>query len=193
MYTSIAKDCILRFLQVAFASPTLFSDKYNPYLYSEDEKTSKLMIADYNTENLNSINIKPALLILRGQATPQTIGLGDKANESFLGGAERRELLMNVGITVNCISREGLEAELLAVSVFKMIRYMRDVIMKDFGVFDVNAVAIGSENNIQREATHVLVSVPVSIQVAVPDAVDISFRNIQLSQLTVGDVVFKAV
>ena len=179
---SKAKDAILHFLQTAFSNPKLFSDGQNPYLYSEDEKSSRIMIADSNTENLNSINVKPAILVQRAQTFPKQLGLGDKSAQNF-GSFEERSLLFNVGMSVNCYAREGLEAENLAVFVFMMLRYMNESIQKNYGVFDLNAQGIGTEQIITRSSSTELVMVPVMTTISVPNMVRINFNEIQLNAL----------
>lgn len=187
IYTSRAKDAVLVFLQRVFGLPGLFRDQPNIYRYSDDEKSSKIMIADFNTANLNSIHDKPALLVFRGTITPQTLGIGDKTNQTFLAGVEERELLLNVGMSIRCYSREGLEAEMLAVIVFKLIRYLNEDIQKLAGIFDIEAQGIGSEQIIKRESTSEITMVPVATRIQVPDAIKINFNEIQLSELKVQD------
>lgn len=183
IYTSKAKDVVLHFLQSAFSSPRLFGEDDNKYLYSEDEKSSRIMIADYNTENLNSVNIKPAILVARGQITPRPIGLGDKTKQTFLSGYEQREVILNIGMSANCYAREGLEAEFLAVCVFKMFRFMNEVIQKRYDVFDISAQGVASEQKVRDG----IVMVPTLLNISIVDAVKINFEEIQLNLLSVGN------
>lgn len=181
VYTSKAKDVVLRTLQMAFSSPNLFSGRPNDYLYSEDEKASRLMIADYNTTNLNSINVKPAFLVARGQVYPQRIGLSDKNIQTFMAGYETRELIMNVNMAVNCYAREGLEAEMLATVVFRLFRYLNEQIQKMFEVYNIEVQGIGAEQPVVNE----LNMVPVSMVIAIPDTNVLKFNEIQLNRLIV--------
>ena len=181
IYTSRAKDAVLHFLQTAFASENLFEGG-NPYLYSSDEKSSRIMIADFNTENLNSIQVKPAMLVVRGQMFPRPLGVGDKNKQTFIGAYETRELLLNINMTVNCYAREGLEAERLAVVVFKLFRFLNEDIQKNYEIFDVSAQGIGGETPAREQ----LVMVPVILTLAVPDAIKINFNEIQLNKLVVN-------
>lgn len=186
IYTSRMKDSILHFLQTVFATPELFGDQPNIFQYSDDERISRIMIADSNTENIQSINDKPAILVNRGPITAQTMSMGDRTTETFLGGIEHRELLLHSNIEVQCYSREGLEAETLAVVVFKIIRYLNQDIQKNYSIFDIEARAVGSEQPIIRESTSNLVMVPVSVAIAVPDAVCIRFDKIQLNEIDIS-------
>jgi hypothetical protein len=181
IYTSRAKDAVLSFLQNTFSLPGLFRNQPNSFRYSDDEKSTRIMIADYTTENLNSVNVKPAILVQRGNITPQQISIGDKTMQSFLMPIEERQLLLNVAITIHCYSREGLEAELLSVIVFKLIRYLNEDIQKASGIFDIQAQGIGAEQKIRPD----LVDVPVFISVSVPDRIRINFHEIQLSTFSI--------
>lgn len=181
-YSSRAKDTVLHFLQTTFSNPDLFPDQINPFLYSDDDKNTKIMINDFNSENLNAVNVKPALLVQRGSMSPVRISLGDRTRDTFLAGYEQRELLMNVNLVIHCISREGLEAESLAVVVFKLIRYLNEDICKNYKVFNIDALNIGSETPVSNE----IKSVPVSIIVSIPDLVQINFKSIQISTLTMS-------
>jgi hypothetical protein len=186
IYTSRIKDAVLHFLQTTFSMSDLFKDQQNIFRYSSDERVSRIMIADFNTENLNSINMKPAILVRRGSITAQELGIGDKTGETFLTATEKRELLLHSDITLQCYSREGLEAELLAVTIFKMIRYLNEDIQRNYSIYNINARAIGSEEPIKRESMSELVMVPVSVIVSVPDAVCINFKEIQLNKVNVA-------
>ena len=181
--TSRAKDAIIGFLQEVFAAEDLFRKTTNIYKFSHDEKSSRMMISDYNTQNLNSVNIKPALLVQRGTMIPQRLSIGDRTTISFFNPREVREFLFNVGFTINCYSRQGLEAEFLAVTVFKLIRYLNEDIQKRSEIFDIEANGIGSEIIIQRDSRDELINVPVSVRIQIPDAVEINFNKIQHSRL----------
>lgn len=190
-FISIAKDSMLMFFKTAFGSPNLFGNGVNPYLYSEDEKTTKIMIADSNTENLESISLKPAILTQRAQTFPRQLGLGDKSKQGF-GNTEERSVLMNVGLSLNCYAREGLEAESLAVIVFQMLRFMNEQIQKTFKIFDINVQGIGSEQPVERTSVSELVMVPVMVTLAVPCSIRINFNAIQLNKLYLEGVAYSA-
>jgi hypothetical protein len=188
IYTSRAKDAALHFLQTAFGSPRLFGDTRNKYLYSDDEKSTSIMIADFNTTNLNSVNVKPALLVSRGNISPKQLGLGDKTRQTFLAAQEERELLLNVSMSVNCYAREGLEAEFLAVVVFKLFRYMNQQIQKRYDIYDVAALGVSGEQDIRPD----LSMVSVMLSMAVPDSVKLSFNEIQINKLHTDGAVFQS-
>ena len=181
-YSSRAKDCVLDFLQKTFSNNGLFPNQNNPFLYSDDDRNTRIMINDFNSENLNAVNIRPALLVQRGSMSPTRISLGDKTRETFLSGFEQRTLVMNVNLVVHCISREGLEAESLAVVVFRLIRFLNEDICKNYKVYNIEAINIGPETPISNE----IKSVPVSIIVSIPDMLQINFKSIQISTLSMS-------
>lgn len=191
-YTSFAKDLILKFLQEAFEQSEFYeaddnrvqeledlnnqrSPSINPletgsepalindFQWTEDQDSTKIFIADSWTENLERPEPRPALIITRGDIRWSNTTI-DQLQEQRFGTAERTYTdLLSSDLTVNCFSREGLEAELLANIVFQTVQFFAKIIRSRSKVFELNSVVLGREALVQSDSKIDLTVVPVGI------------------------------
>jgi len=160
--TSFAKDIILAFLQDMFSQQDLYDGK-NDYLWSPDPEESKILIADGYTEDLEAAEMRPAIVLRRGPIRWLRRSIDQRAHVDFRTGARSFKDLLSSDLTAECLSRNGLEAELLADIVFQGIQLFASSV-RTRGAFDVDTVAIGPETLIQGDSQQELTAVPVGIQ-----------------------------
>lgn len=162
--TSLAKDLILQFLQDMFSEPELL-DGANPYLWCPDPSKTRILICDGYTEDLEKAEMRPAVVLRRGGLQPALTMLTQRRSFDFRTGSSESTNLMHADLTAECLSRNGLEAELLADIVFQgLLFYALQV--RQRGAFEVKQLLIGPETLIQSDSQQELSAVPVGLVIS---------------------------
>ncbi len=190
-YTSFAKDVVLKFLQDAFSQEDFYEDPnfqpesleelsqpespldpndpetriamVNEFLWKEDQDETQIFIGDSYTENLEKPEPKPALILTRGDIRWMNTSIDQMEQQSF-GTGDRTYLdLIQSDITINCFSRNGLQAELLANIVFQSVQFFARRLRERTRIFEINSVVLGRESIVQSDAKIDLMVVPVGI------------------------------
>jgi len=162
--TSLAKDLILKFLQDLFAEPKLYDD-HNDYLWDLDPQKSKILIVDAYTEDLERMELRPAIVLRRGGTGWMNTSINQQLSYDWRTGARGHTDLIYSDLTLECLSRNGLEAEFLADLVFQGIQFYA-LQIRERGAFKVASVAIGAETLIQADSQQDLTAVPVSMTIS---------------------------
>lgn len=159
--TSLAKDLVLKFLQDLFSEPTLY-DGHNDYVWNQDPSKSGILIVDSYTEDLERMEQRPAIVLRRGGTGWMNTSLEQRLGFDWRTGARAYTDLIYSDLTLECLSRNGLEAEFLADLVFQGIQFFA-LQIRERGAFKVNSVAIGTETLIQSDSQQELTAVPVNM------------------------------
>lgn len=141
--TDYAKDAILALLQ------EFFSNKKNvgPDLtFSQNPSDSKILIADKYTINLEDVEKKPAIVVIRGAQSWSNRGLDQFKSWEGPGIDDRFTALINGAFSCACMSKQGLEAESIAHAVFAFFQMFRRTIRKTIkGIHDIRSIQLGEE------------------------------------------------
>ena len=196
-YPSYVKDVILRFLQLVFSEEFYVDDTrdidqledidnkqpsdrdpreagneqpfINQYIWKPKQDETEIHIADIYTENMEQPEFRPAIIVQRGTMRWNNTGIDQMQGQTF-GDDTRTYTDLVVGdLTINCISRTGLEAELLANICFQIIQFFARVIRQKTKIFAIKSVAIGQEALVQSDSKQDITIVPVGIQLYVQD------------------------
>ena len=159
--TSLAKDLILKFLQDFFSEPKLYDD-HNDYLWSANLADSKILIVDSYTEDLERMELRPAIVLRRGGTGWMNTSLLQRMSFDWRTSARGHTDLLYSDLTLECLSRNGLEAEFLADLVFQGIQFFAQQI-RERGAFRVASAVIGGETLIQSDSQQELTAVPVTM------------------------------
>ena len=158
--TDYAKDAVLSLLQEFFTN----EKNAGEFLYNRDVSLSKILIADKYTINLEDVDKKPAIVVIRGAQA-----WGRRGIDQFLGWegknvGERRTDLVQGSFNCTCLSRQGLEAETLAHIVFSFFTYFKSVIRDGVkGIHDIQGVVLGEELSAKSDSDHDVSVVPVQL------------------------------
>ena len=197
-YPSYAKDVILKFLQLMFSEEFHVDDTrdideledldnkqsadkdprvagneppfVNPYIWKEKQDETSIFIADSYTENMEEPEMRPALIISRGDISWNNSGGIDQMQaQSFTTGDRTYTDLMRGNVTINCISRNGLEAELLANICFQTVQFFAQIIREKSRLFEINSVVLGREALVESDSKQNVTVVPVGISLYIQD------------------------
>ena len=158
-YTSItdfAKDTFILFLREFYST-------HDTYTYLEDETKTKIQICDSFTFNLEVQGFRPGLSIRRGSIKFQNATLGQTRHVNFQTGKISYTDLMSCGIMIECVARNGLEAERIATTTFNAIHMTREAIQEEYKIFKINSVDLGVEQPYKQDVSPDLIMVPVSV------------------------------
>ena len=153
---------MLSFLQDMFSQPDLYDNK-NDYIWNSDPEESKILIADAYTEDLETMEMRPAIVLRRGPIRWMNSSINQQVHVDFRTGQKMFQDLVTSDLTAECLSRNGLESELLADIVFQGMQMFAATI-RSRGAFEVDTVAIGPETLIQSDSQQELTAVPVGIR-----------------------------
>lgn len=183
-YPSKAKDVILHFLQTIFAQSSLYEGK-NEYLFTRDSKTSKINISDNGIENLLITEQKPSIIVTRGNMQWGGGSLDAFLNKQITGSNQYQDTI-TVDMTLNCFSREGLEAEFLASLVFQMLTIFKQTIRSDYALHRLDILGLGSESIIQSDSKIDLVVVPVFVKLIWSEKWNFNDQFLRLNKLNIN-------
>jgi len=158
------KRTALEFLQIVFSCR-------EDYKYDPDDTITGIQIADSHAADLSSMNVRPAIIAVRGPISWRNLGLGGGAVNSrdMKTGSYSFADLLTGSISLSVISREGIEAEQIAHSVFSLFKYFRPELQK-YGFFSIQNLSMGSESLIEQEGTDdVTYAVPISMTASVAE------------------------
>lgn len=136
------KDQYLSFLQEFFAQLPQGQFRYT----GSDTPESELDIRDYAGNHLTVIDKRPAIIMQRGPLAWARVGLDQMKDMNIRKGSRRHSDLISGTMTLNCISRAGLEAERLASQVLYALKFYRRELQRR-GLFDMGQEAqMGAES-----------------------------------------------
>lgn len=156
----------LEFLQIIFSQRAPGSLHYDP-----DDTQTEIQISDVHAVSLEAINLRPAIVGVRGPLSWQGQGLGGGAVESrsMMTGNQTFSDLLTGSVAFSCISREGLEAEQIGHIVFNSFKFFRPI-LQQYGYFTIKSLNIGAEQLIEQEgADDKTTLVPVIITAQIQD------------------------
>ena len=159
--TDFAKDTILALLQEFFSNE---ENVPSEFLFNRDLSQSKILIAYKYTYNLEDVEKRPAIVVIRGAQS-----WARRGNDQFLGWkgnaqAEQFTDLINGSFSCTCMDREGLVAEQIGHVCFAFFQFFRRMLRdRRKGIHDVTSVVLGEELAAQTDSRIDVAVVPVQI------------------------------
>jgi len=158
--SDFAKDTVLSLLQEFFSKETNVGAEL---LYNGDPSISRIAIVDKYTVNLEDVDKRPSIVVVRGTQTWTRRGLGQFESSVGPNHADKFTDLVNGSVTCTCLSSQGLEAEKMAWFVFGFFQMFRKVIQKVTKIHDIQSIALGEEMAAETDSKAVVSVVPVSL------------------------------
>lgn len=155
MLTSFAKDVYLTMLR------DLFGQNPGYYHWDPNADSTRLVITDRFSAPKEERVFQPMIYLTRGRMGFLNTSLNQFMAGNLNTGDKRFADIIAGTMIINCVSREGLEAEELAGIVFTMTQALRAEFRKK-GFHDFNVGEILEEGPLKVESISNLVQVPVS-------------------------------
>lgn len=113
--------------------------------WSEDIDHTEIVICDENPINIEKIGSRPAINFVRGPIQFSSIGLDDMVGYQFDSGKKTKEVFVPGTMSINCCSANDLESEQVAWIVGEMTWLLRELLLKEGGLFEVGRrISMGS-------------------------------------------------
>jgi hypothetical protein len=167
----ILKIYALDFLQMMYSQP-----KARKHWDADPERT-EILIVDKYTFNLKAVQKRPAIVANRGPAHfLKASGLRKMKETDLVTNTRTFADLIEGTVTLSCFSKEGEEAEDIALDVFEWFNDFSEAIrirqsfrnpLDRRGFFRVDSVSIGEEALVKTDSKPDLSVVPVQIRALV--------------------------
>ena len=158
--SDIAKEVVLGFLMSFFQERPRGPAGWH---YNEDENKASIFICDKFSYNREVAEQRPGLFVDRGPMRWAGRHLDQFVGSGVDGGAKIRGDLIECGVRVNCVSKEGVEAEHLAQMIFMLVSIFRDEFRKVEGIHHVLSTDVGSESILRSDSRPDLHLVPCDL------------------------------
>ena len=136
------------------------------YKWSDDTKSTEIVITDQAPMPLESVEYRPAIVTVRGPAQFGNISLDQLRSLDSRTGTRVHTDLIPCTMTLNCMSKTGLEAQRIAWVVMRHIRTFKRLLQRHHIHKIGDLVSIGPETPpgilVTPEADNELVNVVVS-------------------------------
>lgn len=100
------------------------------YTWSEDEKLTEIWISDQSPFPRDRIQQRPAIITMRGPAQFTNLSLDNMQALNRINGTQRRSDLVACTMSLNCVAKNGLEAQRIAWIVFTHIRRFKALLQR---------------------------------------------------------------
>ena len=121
----VATKLYVQFLQGLFGALPEGTYRWDPVV-----EQSEINITDQAPVHMESLGRVPAIVTLRSPAQSADLG-ADHMQEQFLDGSRKHADLIRCTMTMNCIARNGVEAQRIAYLCYWGIKRFRRELMKD--------------------------------------------------------------
>jgi hypothetical protein len=149
------KRFFLSFLQAYFQQNV-------KYTWQANSQTTSIIIADKFAMDLDLAHKKPALVLSRGSMRWLNTSIGQKYKIDLLSGNTEYTDLLASSVTINCMAKNGLVAEELALVVRNILTAEREQLRSN-GLHKINSIGIGEERSLSTSSEHELTVVPVTV------------------------------
>lgn len=144
------KDIILRFLRHYFSQMSTGDFQFladgGLFTTGISEIPTEIIITDSGTIGTDTVEKRPAIIVSRTPFSYANLGLDNLVSHTFSTDKRTHTDMMTGNFTINCISRIGLEAETLAMSVAKAFKFYRRQ-LQQYGFFQIGQrITVGAES-----------------------------------------------
>ena len=143
----MGEDPLLYFTQVylLFLQGLFQQFPSGSYHWSDSEEDSEIMITDQAPIPRDRIEQRPALVTMRGPAQFANMSLDQLRNVNAQTGARDHTDLIPCTMSINCIAKQGLEAQRIGWIVMRHIRIFKRLLQRN------NMHKVGDEVSISAE------------------------------------------
>lgn len=194
-WLSDTKDILIRFLQEYFALQTpgegmfyFAKGNVSGALGPTDEENTEVIITDSGSLGTDVVEKRPAIVLARGPFSYANTALDNFLDLKHVNEKRTHTDILTGSFVINCVSRNGLEAEKLALLVAKAIRIHRRRIQLA-GFFQIGQrIRIGSESPangvVSGDSEEDFISVPVTFPVFYQETFSVQPTAATLAKIT---------
>lgn len=150
------KRFFLSFLQAFFQENT----KYN---WSSNDNTTSINIYDKFAMDLGQIQLRPSIVISRGYMRWMQSNIGQKYSIDLFSGNTVYTDLLASSVTINCMAKNGLVCEELALIVRNALTVFKEQLRAN-GLHRISNITVGEERTLSVTSDIELTVVPVSVE-----------------------------
>lgn len=151
----IIKRIFLSFFQAFFA-------QHSKYTWTSSVDT-KILILDKYSMDMAPLDKKPAIIVSRGYMRFMGTSIGQKLRQSLYSDNVTYTDLLAGSMTFNCLAKNGLVCEELALTVRNCLIGFRKQLLQN-GIHTINSIVVGEESTVRADSDLVLQVVPVQIE-----------------------------
>jgi len=134
-------DVILAALQSAFAQENLFNGG-NPYRFiREDPKASRVWVCDPQSRLTERDGNRMMVMVSRGDYLPGEMHLYNVSASNFSDKTSHMDLA-STSLYVQCESGTKMQSEILASTVYNILKLFRRQLMEEFDIHDLKLTSI---------------------------------------------------
>lgn len=100
------------------------------YRWSDDEKLSEIGITDQVPIPKERVEQKPQIVTMRGPAQFANLTLDQMRTYDWKTGTKERTDLISCTMTINCVAKNGIEAQRIAWIVMRFIRTLKNILQR---------------------------------------------------------------
>lgn len=100
------------------------------YRWSPNSAETEIVITDQNPDEVDRTNKRPIISTARGPATWASTSMSQTELVSYASEDRRVIDMFSCSMTISVVAREGLEAQAIAYTIFRMIPVFRDGIAR---------------------------------------------------------------
>lgn len=165
------ENAILGFLQALFSTfppkGTSPNSSISFHYDHEDADKTEINIEGQQTDNLQSVDNRPKIVVARGPVQFQQAGVnGFIGSQNLSLGSQRHAIIMAGSVGISCYSREELESDRLAEICASSIEAFQPIIRK-YGFLEIRTAQIGQRALIKADARPELFVTPVMVRTSV--------------------------
>lgn len=149
------KRFFLSFLQAYFQEHTKYTWKYSSH-------DTGIIIVDKFAMDLDVVSKKPALVLSRGPMRWMNTSIGQRSYVDLISDNREYTDLLQSSVTINCIAKNGLVCEELALIVRNVLTGQKDQLRKN-GLHKILAIDVGEERAMSINVEPEVSVVPVNI------------------------------
>ena len=132
------------------ARPVPNASGYRYFIEDDKRDRSTIWISDSYPELAASSELRPAIVAKRGEIVDDVQFLGGNLESmDWAKGSYVESNIVGGSVQLQCLSREGVEAEAIAFELFSLIRLMREEIIVDSKIHSLQKVRMGQEKDLE--------------------------------------------
>lgn len=134
------------------------------WVWDADPTLTKILIeTSYNAE-LESRNQAPAVYVTRLNSVPVQTAIGDRAGVHLPDHLELFKALMQIDISIECVSNDEGESSIIGDIVQFMLLASQDIIQREFGFYSFKHPYLGQTEPYERDQTKWMTPVNFDVQ-----------------------------